>query len=263
MSAHAGQERSLLQILVFGGTSEGRELVEWLSARATCAVIVSALTEYGGLLVEGLPRVEPITGALSAEAMKRLMHTRNVACVIDATHPYAVQVSAEIEASARACGIPRYRVLREGEPVGPWKGFDTALAAAEYAAAFPGNVLLTTGSKDLTTYVAAMPDYRERLYARILPVPSSIAVVDGLGIPASHTIAMQGPFSREMNEAMLREFDIGLLVTKASGVAGGFWEKVDAAQACGVELAVIHRPRNEEGMSLAEVKMALAQDWSV
>ena len=69
---------------------------------------------------------------------------------------------------------------------------------------------------------------------------------------------MQGPFSRELNEALLREFDIGIMVSKASGAAGGFWEKVEAAGACGVELVVIHRPAETEGYTLEQVKQALA-----
>ena len=263
MTTCEGQGTNLPRVLLFGGTREGRELAEWLNARETCEVVVSALTEYGGSLVDGLPRITTITGPMSAEAMEQVMRAQAFACVVDATHPYAVRVSAEIEASARACGLPRYRVLREDEQPGPWRGFDTVAAAAEYAAGQPGNVLLTTGSKDLAAYVHAMPDYRERLYVRILPVPASIAIADGLRIPANHVIAMQGPFSQRMNEAILREFDIRLMVTKASGVAGGFWEKVGAARACNVELAVIHRPHNEEGLSLEQVKAALTRDLSL
>ena len=75
---------------------------------------------------------------------------------------------------------------------------------------------------------------------------------------------MQGPFSRELNVALLREFGIGVLVTKASGVAGGFWEKVEAARECGVELVVIHRPVNEEeGCSLEQVEQMLVDDYGL
>ena len=249
----------LPEVLVFGGTTEGREIAEWLGSRGSCTVHISSLTEYGGSLVSGLPHVHALTGRMLPEQMEALMRAHAFACVVDATHPYAVGVSANIAACAAGCGLPLYRVLREGEPEGPWTGFDTAAHAAAYMAKRPGKILLTTGSKDLAAYVAAIPDYRERLYARILPVPASIAAADELGIPTSHIVAMQGPFSQELNEALLREFGIGIMVTKASGAAGGFWEKVEAAGACGVELVVIHRPAETEGYSLEQVKQALAR----
>ena len=245
------------EVLVFGGTTEGREIAGWLSARGTCSVVVSSLTEYGGSLVEGLPNVESLTGRMLPDAMEHLMRDRAFACVVDATHPYAAGVSASIAASCEASGTPRLRVLREGEPEGPWAGVADAVEAAQLVAGRAGNVLLTTGSNDLPIYVEAIDDYQERVYARILPMEKSIASADSLGIPLDHIIAMKGPFSKELNSALIRQFDIKMLVTKASGKSGGFWEKVDAARECGVELIVIRRPIQEEGLSLEDAKREL------
>lgn len=246
------------EVLVFGGTTEGREIAQWLGRRGTCRVYVSSLTEYGGSLVEGEPNVVSLTGQMPAAQMEDLMRRHGFACVVDATHPYAAGVSATVEECARATGTPRYRVLREGEPEGPWTGAADAQEAAGIVAAGSGRVLLTTGSKELPVYVDAMPDYRERLYVRILPVPSSIEQARGLDIPTGHIIAMQGPFSRELNAAILRQFGITAMVTKASGNAGGFWEKVQAAQECGVRLVVVHRPVEGEGCSVGELQRQLA-----
>ena len=245
--------------LVFGGTTEGREMAEWLSARDSCSVAVSSLTEYGGSLVDGLPNVESLTGRMLPPDMEELMRARAFTCVIDATHPYAAGVSASIATACEATSTPRLRILREGEPDGPWVGVDTVEEAARYVAGREGPVLLTTGSNDLATYVHAIPDFAERLYARILPVEKSLALANELGIPTSHIIAMQGPFSQALNEALIREFDIRTVVTKASGKAGGFWEKVNAARACGTELVVIHRPLDEEGLSIDGAKHVLVE----
>ena len=68
---------------------------------------------------------------------------------------------------------------------------------------------------------------------------------------------MQGPFSRELNQAMLRQFHIQTLVTKNSGGYGGFREKADAAAACGCALLVVERPRQEAGLDLDECKELL------
>lgn len=247
---HCGQRP---EVLVFGGTTEGRDLARWLGERDTCTVYVSSLTEYGGTRVEGFPNVVALTGRMLPERMEALMREHAYACVVDATHPYAANVSNSIETATQASGIPLLRVLREGEPEGPWTGVADALSAARHVACGEGPVLLTTGSKELPVYAGEIPDFRERLFVRILPVASSLASANDLGIPTSHVIAMQGPFSKELNVALIRQFGIRTLVTKASGKAGGFWEKVEAAQECGVELVVIHRPReDEEGVDMPE-----------
>ena len=249
---------------MFGGTTEGRDIAAWLGERDTCTVFVSSLTEYGGTRVEGFPNVVPLTGRMLPERMEALMREHAFACVIDATHPYAVNVSASIASATGACGIPLLRILREGEPAGPWTGVDDARAAARHVAQCEGPVLLTTGSKELPIYVEEVEDFRERLYARILPVASSIAQASDLDIPTSHVIAMQGPFSKELNVALIHEFGIRTLVTKASGKAGGFWEKVEAAQECGTELVVIHRPRgDEEGLDLETAMVTLENEFGL
>lgn len=251
------------QVLVFGGTTEGRELAEWLSARRSCTVVVSSLTEYGGSLVAGLPNVESLSGRMPPQDMENLMRARPFTCVIDATHPYAAGVSASIAASCESTSTPLLRVLREGEPDGPWEAVSDAAEAARRVAARSGNILLTTGSNDLPVYVGAVEDFRERLYVRILPMAKSIESADALGIPIDRIIAMKGPFSKELNCALIRQFDIKTLVTKASGKSGGFWEKVEAARECGVELVVIRRPIEEEGLNLEEAKQELQETYSL
>ncbi len=251
------------EVLVFGGTTEGREIAGWLSARGTCSVVVSSLTEYGGSLVEGLPNVESLTGRMLPDAMKQLMRTRTFTCVVDATHPYAAGVSTSIATACENTSTSLLRVIREGEPEGPWIGVSDATEAAQLVASRTGNVLLTTGSNDLSIYVAAVDDYQERLYARILPMEKSIVNADSLGIPLDHIIAMKGPFSKELNCALIRQFDIKALVTKASGKSGGFWEKVEAARECGAELIVIRRPIQEEGLSLEDAKRELETQFGL
>ena len=250
-------------VLVFGGTSEGHDIAEWLGVRGTCDVVVSSLTEYGGSLVQDLPNVESLTGRMMSDDMENLMRERGFACVVDATHPYAADVTASIASAAASCDVPVVRVLREGEPAGPWQGADNVEEAARLVAGLTGNVLLTTGSKDLPAYVSAMEDYAQRLYVRILPVAASIAAADELGIPPKHVIAMKGPFSKELNKALIQEFDIQTLVTKASGAAGGFWEKVEAAQECGIDVVVIHRPTDEEGFDINQAKAVLETEYGL
>ncbi len=113
--------------------------------------------------------------------------------------------------------------------------------------------MLTTGSKELSKFTV-IPDYQERLYARVLSIPSVISSCAELGIEGKHLIGMQGPFSTEINEAMLRQYDCSYLVTKDTGKAGGFPEKMEACQRCDVTPVIIGRPLQEEGLSVAECK---------
>lgn len=245
------------RVLVFGGTTEGREIAEWLSARGGCEVFISSLTEFGGSLVQGLENVTTLTGRLLPADIESLLRDQSFACVVDATHPYAAGVSTSIAEAAATCEVPLLRVLREEEPQGPWNTVDSPQDAAEYVANRPGRVLLTTGSKDLPVYAEAIDDFAERVFARILPVASSLAAASDLGLAVDHIIAMKGPFSKELNCALIRDLRIDILVTKASGTAGGFWEKVEAARECGIEVVVIHRPLKEEGLDMGQAKQAL------
>ena len=81
-----------------------------------------------------------------------------------------------------------------------------------------------------------------------------------LGFEGRHIIAMQGPFSEEMNLAQLREYGCAYLVTKDGGAAGGFSEKIKAAHRAGAAAVVIDRPGSGEGISLDDIKGQL-KEW--
>ena len=200
--------------------------------------------------------------------------------VIDATHPYAAVVSENILTACAAAGVRCIRVEREDSGAGEHgiesaqKAFpereDTGAggkASASEGAAFHWvesieeaaawlaqsdrssseaaqrpNILITTGSKELTPYTQ-IPDFAARCYVRALPTVEALEKCQALGFRRDHLILMQGPFSEEMNVAQLRYADAGYLVTKASGETGGFPEKCEAALALGVEVVCIGRPK--------------------
>ena len=108
---------------------------------------------------------------------------------------------------------------------------------------------MATGAKELAQFAAIPP---ERLYPRVLPTLESIAACEAANIPHRNIIAMQGPFSFALNQAMMEQFHIRWLVTKDGGAAGGFDEKAAAASAAGAQLVVIRRPP-EQGETAEEV----------
>ena len=179
--------------------------------------------------------------------------------VLDATHPYAALVTENIQKACGSAGIPCWRVLRDqGEKSRSAVYVDNIDQAVEYLKGTKGNILLTTGSKELAAFTH-LRDYKERLFARVLSLPSVLETCRTLGIEGKHLIGMQGPFSTELNAAMLRQFQCSYLVTKDSGDAGGFQEKIDAALSCGAVPVIIGRPVKEEGMTLFSCKKRLAE----
>ena len=111
-----------------------------------------------------------------------------------------------------------------------------------YLAGTEGNILLATGAKELPAFA---PLDTARLYPRVLPTLAGITACETAGIPHRNIIAMQGPFTRELNVAVMHQFHIAYMVTKDGGAAGGFAEKAQAAAQCGVQLIVLRRPEEQ------------------
>lgn len=133
---------------------------------------------------------------------------------------------------------------------------DSMEEAAKLLEKMEGNILVTTGSKELEA-LRGLPGFSKRIFARILPQPEMMQKCMEMGLPGRHIICMQGPFSEEMNYAMLRETNARILLTKESGAAGGFPEKLRGAKRAGAAVVVVKRPVEEEGCSVEEVKALL------
>lgn len=248
------------KVIVFAGTTEGYELCRFLSEHQI-SVYACAATEYGGKALTETPYLHIHTGRLSREEMEAFFLKEEPNFVLDATHPYAAEVTDNIKSACEKTGFFYQRVLREqGKQAEKAVYVESTEAAAEFLNTTEGNVLLTTGSKELKKFLG-VKDYKERLYARVLSLPSVMEECSAAGFEGKHLIGMQGPFSRELNEAMLRQFHCRYLVTKDSGKAGGFQEKIDAAFSCGAIPVIIGRPLKEEGLSLVECKKWLSQKF--
>ena len=240
-----------MKVLLFGGTSEGRELALWLRSRGI-PFTVSVATEYGEtLLPEGM---DVHVGRMDQGEMAALMGT-GYALVVDATHPYAVAVTENIRAAAEAARCPYLRLLRRSDGEDSYLKAADMAAAADMLAELPGNILLTTGSKELHHF--ARPGLTERCFPRVLPMRDSLDRCLELGFPPRNIICMQGPFTREMNVATVRQYGIRVMVTKDTGSYGGFREKADAAAEAGCALLVVERPSREEGLSMDEIQQEI------
>lgn len=252
----------MYRVIVFAGTTEGYELCRFLSEnRITTYACVA--TEYGSRSLPENAYLHVAAKRLKAEEMEELFHFIKPELVLDATHPYAAEVTQNILKASQSAGVPYQRVLREGSSEhGQAVYVENTEAAVEYLKGTTGNILLTTGSKEISKYTL-LPDYQERIYARVLSLASVMETCQSCGLEGKHLIGMQGPFSKEINMAMLRQYDCAYLVTKDTGKTGGFQEKIDAALECGVTPVVIGRPLAEEGISVRACKKMLAERFGI
>lgn len=246
---------AMKEIVIFAGTTEGRVLAERLSE---CGIpcLVSVATEYGEALMCEKENLRIHSGRMDQAQMEEFFGAGEFRAVVDATHPYAVEVSQNIRQSAAHAGLSYIRLKRHTKTDSDRDDslhYVTDLSACGACLEQEsGRILLSTGSKEIAAFMEQISD-ADRVYARVLPSEESMELCRRAGVANSHIIAMQGPFSRELNEAIFRQYQIDYLVTKQSGVVGGYPEKVLAADAVGVKTFVIGNPDEQPGYSMDEV----------
>lgn len=243
--------------MIFGGTEEGRLLAEFCD-RQQIPCYVSVATDYGAQLLPKSSVLSVVEHRMNGQEMKTFFETNKIAAVVDATHPFATEVTENIKWACGQMGISRYRVLREQpvkvETATYVDNMDQAVAYLEQKTD-GGMILVTTGSKEAYK-LCTSPALMQRCILRILDVPQMVENCEKLGFSPKQILAGKGPFSREENINQMRQFDVRYLLTKESGKTGGFPEKMEAAQVCGVHPVVIVRPV-EQGISLEEMENLL------
>ena len=205
--------------LLFSGTSDGSRLALCLAGRGWLVTVCTA-TEYGERSAPRHVNIRVHAGRMDRGEMEAFLAADTFELVIDGTHPYAAAVSENIREACQARNLPLMRLLRRDQSREGVVEVPTTEEAARFLNTVTGNVLLTTGSKELAAY-GVVTD-QSRLYARVLSTEESVAQSRALGFEGRRLIAMQGPFSEELNLVMLRQIRARWLVTKASGAAGGF-----------------------------------------
>ena len=171
----------MCKICIFAGTTEARRLVELLSTQPV-SVTACVATEYGETLLPEGGNVTVRSGRIPVDGIIQMLSDTKFDLVIDATHPYAASIT---ESVARACaetGTEYLRLLREeSDKVSDFTYVLNAEAAALFLSKTDGNILLTTGSKDLKTY-SKVKDFTDRAYARVLPLDASLALCREAGV---------------------------------------------------------------------------------
>lgn len=246
----------MCKILIFGGTTEGRELADFCGKNKISAYI-SVTTDYGAQLIPKSEHITVLTGKSDGNQILDFIKKNGIKLVVDATHPYAVEATKNIQYACEALNIKRIRVIRK-RTAAACNGiyFDDINLLVNYLNERSGNIFITTGSKELRHF-CGIKNFRKRCTVRVLPIEKIIGDCASLGFDRSRIIAEQGPFTESHNIEHIKNADAVFLVTKDSGDAGGFNEKISASEKCGAEILIIKRPA-EIGIELYEAEKIIA-----
>lgn len=250
-----------MKVLIFAGTTEGRELFEFCCENGVVAY-ASVATEYGKTSTTTcvMPQDDRVfVGRKDAEQIRHLLHEKEMTLVIDATHPYAVEATRAIHQACEAAGVEYVRLVRADQTVTEDAHLvDSMAEAATFLNHTEGGILCTTGAKELDA-LCAIEGYRTRVIPRVLPLEESIVRCITLGF--TNIIGMNGPFSAEMNAVTIRQYNCRFLLTKSSGAQGGFEEKLTGAKATHAQVVIVRRPERDIGISEQQVIELLRRRW--
>lgn len=231
-------------IWIVGGTSDTKVLLGKLSNKiASDNIIVSVTTEYGEKLLKDY-NVKVSNKVLDKEEIINFIRRYSIDKIIDTSHPYAENVSKNILELIENSNIKYFRYERKAVEKSLGLEFETLTSMVEYINQNlkDKNIMSTLGSKGLEELARIK---NNRVYVRVLPTVKSIENAEKFGFLANQILAIQGPFSLELEKEFLKFYKIDYLLTKESGQVGGINEKLLACREMGVEALTLTRPKIE------------------
>ncbi|WP_408010304.1 precorrin-6A reductase [Pseudalkalibacillus sp. A8] len=235
-------------ILCLAGTSDARALAIEMK-EAGYSIIATVVTENAAIELkrQGL---QVHVGRLTSEEFAAFIARHCIKVVVDASHPFAEEASKNAIQAAKSADVPYIRYERESQDFESpsLTVVDSYEAAATLASERKGVIMLTTGSKTLqifTKKLLGLPN--SRVLARMLPRKDNMEKCEELGIAQKDIIAIQGPFTKEFDKALYKQYGVTLMITKESGKVGSVDEKVEAAKELNIETIIIKRPTIEYG----------------
>ncbi|RHK06842.1 precorrin-6A reductase [Enterococcus casseliflavus] len=226
-------------ILILGGTSESIEIAQNLNELGI-PYFLSTATDYGGQLAKKVAQNVQL-GRLSAAELSAFIKKHQIKVLLDATHPFASAVSRNAMEAAAKNRLPYLRFERPSLVPDGIVTVSTIEEACQFACKASGKIYLTTGSKNLPEFLKYLPI--QRVIARVLPTAEVLTFTERLGLRAEQIEAIRGPFSTEMNRALMRRNQASVLITKESGKAGGFLEKLAACKDLEIPAIVLTREK--------------------
>ena len=238
------------RILILGGTTEARELAGALAGRPELDVRIS----LAGRTAQIVPQPVPLRvgGFGGIEGLARHLDAERIDALIDATHPFASQISRHADAAARARGIP-FVTLRRPEWCAQagdrWTLVDDVPAAVAALGAAPRRVFLALGRKEIAPFERAPQHFY--LVRSVDPVDPPLAVRDAV------YVLERGPFSAELDRTLLEQHGIDVVVARNSG-GDAAYAKIAAARALALPVLLLRRPAAPDVPAVASVAEAVA-----
>lgn len=225
------------------GTSEGNEILERVN-KITDNVVISTATNYGGELLRKHKFKHLNTKPLDEEGFKKLIKDFDIKVFVDGSHPYAKEVSKTLIKACYDLNIEYIRYERKSylddirnEKIIRINNYEDLL---EVLKDIEGNVLNTTGSNN-AGFISSL-NIKNRIIHRVLPLPNILQKLIDSGIKVEDIVAIKGPFGKEINNGIIKEYKIKSIITKDSGLEGGIKEKIESALENDINLIVISRP---------------------
>jgi precorrin-6A/cobalt-precorrin-6A reductase len=222
-----------VRVLILGGTHEAFQLAEQLAAQGGIDFISSLA---GRTREPRRPKGHVRTGGFGgAEGLADYLRAERITHLVNATHPFAAQISANAVAAAEVAGVPLLRLLRPAWTMrrdDHWVPARDAADAAELCRREGGRIFLTLGSGELNAFVDI---HNAHFLVRMVDAPEQLPLRD------YRIIAARGPFSLQDELHLLSEHHIGLIVAKNSG-GEATYAKIEAARRMGLPVVMIERP---------------------
>ncbi|ORT99542.1 Cobalt-precorrin-6x reductase [Anaerovibrio sp. JC8] len=231
-------------IFVAAGTQDGRELAGYILSRGY-EVVASVVSQYGQELLQSYKGIKVNDRPLDEAGFVEYFRENDVKCFVDASHPYAANISTNAMKACEQAGVPYIRYERAMSHLDYDKAYyvNGYEEAAVKAGELGKNVFLTTGSRSLPIFAKSEALGDARIVCRILPESGVVKEARELGFTPDNIIAMQGPFSKELNKELFIKYNADVVVTKNSGSLGGADTKFDAVKELGLPLVIIDRPK--------------------
>lgn len=233
-------------ILVLAGTQDGRELTKKLLDN-NYQVMASVTSDYGKKLLQAenlLINDHP----LDLVELEKIINDNHINLIVDASHPYAINISKNAIQLSKALHINYIRYERATVELPDYDKIffaENYQVAAKLASNFGKNIFLTTGSRMLHVFVNDPALKKHTIIARVLPEAKVIEECTNLGFTPKTLIALQGPFSHELNVELYKKYDANVIITKNSGSIGGTDTKITAAMTLDLPIVIIDRPKLE------------------
>ncbi|MBI5680162.1 MAG: precorrin-6A reductase [Methanobacterium sp.] len=237
-----------MNVMVMAGTKDAANIIKKLSEVKEVNILATTTTDYGGNIVKSAGADEIISKGLNNDELVEIIKEKNINVLVDSTHPFASQATLNAIDASKSVGIKYIRFERPSIDIVEdpliHKVFSFHEASAKALELTNGRVLHLAGVSTLKPVIGKIDP--SLVFARVLPSVDSIQQCLDLGLKPENIIAMQGTFSKKFNKALMKEYDISLIITKESGEIGGTLSKISGALELGIHIVLVTRPKISE-----------------